>query len=131
MRLNGFGLAAGLLVVCLGTANAAESLCKKLDVTGTWKLRQANGPTVELTVVQDDGEVVGTAKSGSVLGTVKGGINERSISLRIKWKNNTVGIYLGDANDEDIFSGVAFEEKNKENSTSWKALSAAECKDED
>ena len=121
---------ASLFVPMVASASpAAEVLCKNYNLTGIWSIRQDNGPVVEMTVVQVGDKLTGSAKSGGVLGGFSGELQKREISFRIDWTNNTAGVYLGQADDFDVFSGVSYQADNKANNTGWKMTAPATCND--
>ena len=126
MRLA-FGIA--LAIVLAGTCGlrAAEQTCKEYDLTGVWSIQQANGPLVEITAVQSGTNLAGAAKSGAVVGTFAGKIEGRDLSFRVDWTNGTAGVYLGEPDDFDFFSGVSYEADNKANNTGWKMTAPAKC----
>jgi hypothetical protein len=110
MKLNSiiFGSRFGILCCLLSATLSSVAAAQKCTVTGDWTLKQENGITVKLSLLQKGERVTGSAsfqgmkqghghtEIGKVSGVFKSeGKHSTTLRIDIKWEYGETGVYKG------------------------------------
>ncbi|MEV6882376.1 hypothetical protein [Streptomyces sp. NPDC051135] len=95
-----------------------------MDVTGTWHLKQSNGPLVEMRITgQDENGTFadqGNASFDGVSGPLKDArATDTEITFQVPWSNGPVGRYVGRFDFQGRLTGVTFAEGNPSQQAQW------------
>src|SRR5262245_1834042 len=94
-------------------------------VSGRWKLKQSNGPLVDMNInpyADSDGNGIasfnGVASYSGGSGTLRGRANFDSIEFRVNW-GDTTGQYTGRVGLDNRLTGHTFDVNNTESTATW------------
>ena len=132
---------SGWMVFCVAFAmllpSAAQADCAQWDLSGHWEIRQTNGITVLMDLVQTGTDVHGAAAYGlrggvgefgaKVTGPVTGTVNGNSIQLTAEWNNAKGGEYTGGVGSDAFIGGSTRDQSHPEVVAGWRGNRAATC----
>jgi hypothetical protein len=129
--LHGLLAYAALSVGLALLGPAATAGCLYLNASGSWTIRQSNGPIVQLELQQDGSGLRGSGfygveNNGLVRGSVEGSVAADSIRLTAHWENGTIGEYSGKMDYHDdpglgrqVMRGETFDQAHPDAKASW------------
>ena len=100
-----------------------------MDVRGSWKLKQANGPDVVVTVNAEDPDgsfaagnnpPENTASFDGISGPIQDArATDQELTFKVPWSNGPIGRYVGHFDFQGRLTGVTFNEANPGEQSTW------------
>jgi hypothetical protein len=127
---------AAIVGVMLAAAISSPTmaLCPQWDLSGQWRIRQANGYTVDFDLTQSpDGNIRGSGRfvekgegrsfDALFRGPVQGTMTGEHFTFVVSWADYKHGEYKGRVNADGTFAGTTLDLKSPSNATTWSLAS--------
>jgi len=117
----GAGAAAIAVIGALAVMAPHFGLGGTCSVAGQWRLKQDNGPSVDVDLAQaPNGSLTGKAKAEeAVPGNVSGQVSGRKLHFAIAWSNNQTGNYEGSVGADGHLTGTTLDVNDNRIESTW------------